>query len=65
MRFVLQHPVLHDRPKNYDQAVELLADLRDLAARKHGADFRLRVEALRAEHARKLTLIERLHKAGL
>jgi hypothetical protein len=51
--------------KNYDQAVELLLDLRDLAARKDGADFRRRAEALRAAHARKPTLIDRLHKAGL
>jgi len=53
------------QPKSYDRAVELLVDLRDLAARKDGADFRQRVEALRAAHARKPTLIDRLHKAGL
>jgi hypothetical protein len=53
------------QPKRYDEAVGLLIDLRDLAARKDGADFRRRLEALRAEHARKPTLIERLHKAGL
>jgi hypothetical protein len=52
-------------PKPYDEAVVLLADLRDLAARKDGADFRRRLEALRVEHARKRTLIERLKKAGL
>lgn len=53
------------QPKSYDEAVDLLMDLRDLAARKDGTDFRLRLEALRAEHARKPTLIDRLHKAGL
>jgi hypothetical protein len=53
------------QPKRYDEAVVLLTDLRDLAARKEGAEFRRRLEALRAEHARKPTLIERLHKAGL
>ena len=53
------------QPKGYDQAVELLVDLRDIAARKDGADFRERIEALRTAHARKPTLIDRLHKAGL
>lgn len=53
------------QPKGYDQAVTLLVDLRDLAARKNGADFRRRVEELRAAHARKPTLIERLKRAGL
>jgi hypothetical protein len=40
-------------------------DLRDLAARKDGVDFRRRLGALRVEHARKPMLIERLQKAGL
>ena len=53
------------QPKSYDQALELLADLRDLAARKDGGDFRRRVEAMRIVHARKPTLIDWLHKAGL
>jgi hypothetical protein len=53
------------QPKSYDQAIELLVDLRDLAARKDGADFRQRIEALRTAHARKPTLIERLREAGL
>jgi hypothetical protein len=53
------------QPKSYDHAVELLVDLRDLAARKDGGSFRLRVEELRVAHARKPTLIGRLHKAGL
>jgi hypothetical protein len=53
------------QPKRYDEAVALLTDLRDLAARKNGADFHDRLEVLRAGHARKPTLIERLHKAGL
>ena len=53
------------QPKGYDYAVTLLVDLRDLAARKGGADFRQRVEGLRAAHARKPTFIDRLQKAGL
>ncbi len=53
------------QPKRYDQAVKLLVDLRDLAARKGGAGFPGRVEGLRAAHARKPTFIDRLNKAGL
>jgi len=53
------------QPKRYDAAVNLLVDLRDLAARKEEVNFRTRLEALRTQHARKPTLIARLHKAGL
>jgi hypothetical protein len=52
-------------PKSYDQAVKMLMDLRDLAARSNRGDFGVRVEALRQEHARKPSFIERLGKAGL
>ena len=53
------------QPKAYAQALELLVDLRDLAARKGGGDFRARLESLRAAHARKGTLINNLDEAGL
>ncbi len=53
------------QPKRYDRAVELLADLRDLAAQKDEISFRRQVEALRMAHAGKRTLIERLNKAAL
>lgn len=53
------------QPKSYDQAVSLLVDLRDLAARNGGADFRRRVEELRATHARKPSFFDRLRKARL
>jgi len=53
------------QPRGYDQAVALLADLRDLAALREDGDFRRRVAALRTEHARKPTLINRLNEAGL
>lgn len=49
----------------YDQALRHLVDLRDLAARGRGGDFRLRIESLRWAHARKSAFIKRLHKAGL
>jgi hypothetical protein len=53
-------------PKSYDQAVALLLDLRDLAAReaKVGA-YDFRIEAIRMAHARKPSFIERLRKVGL
>ena len=53
------------QPKNYDQAVKILVDLRDLAARGKGGDFGLRIEALRQAQAKKPSFIERLRKAGL
>ncbi len=53
------------QPKGYDQAIDLLMDLRDLAMRKSSADFQRRVEELRAAHARKETFVDRLQKAGL
>ena len=53
------------QPKNYDLAVKILVDLRDLAARSQSEDFGLRLEALRQAQARKPSLIERLKKAGL
>jgi len=53
------------QPKSYDQAVKLLVDLRDLAARGQGSDFELRIEALRQAQARKPSFLERLRRAGL
>src|SRR5262249_20675498 len=53
------------KPKSYDQAVALLTDLRDLAARNHEAGFPARVEALRAAHGGKRAFIGRLDEAGL
>ena len=52
-------------PKSYDQAVELLVDLRDLAARRDSADFGRRIEALRIAHVRKPTFIDRMRRVGL
>lgn len=53
------------QPKNYDQAVTILVDLRDLAARGNGGDFGLRIAALRQAQAKKPSFIDRLRKAGL
>lgn len=53
------------KPKSYDQATELLVDLRDLAARSDGGDFRKRLDALRTAHGGKRTFIDRMRKAGL
>ncbi len=53
------------QPKSYDEAVKLLVDLRDLSLGNDGSDFHLRLEAIRDEHARKPSLIDRLDRAGL
>jgi hypothetical protein len=53
------------QPKRYDQAVRLLVDLRDLAARRGSRTFGLRVDGLRLTHARKPSFLDRLRKAGL
>jgi hypothetical protein len=54
------------KPREYDAAVQLLADLRDLTEREGDtAAFRQRLTELRAAHARKPSLLERLDLAGL
>jgi hypothetical protein len=53
-------------PARYDEAVTLLADLRDLARRDGQAgEFEGRFTALREEHQRKPSLIARFERAGL
>lgn len=53
-------------PKNYDEAVQLLLDLRTLAERiGTSAGFDSRFRALADEHSRKGTFLERVRKAGL
>jgi len=54
------------QPASYDRAVGLLVDLRDAAA-VHGREssFLARLDVLRTEHARKPSLISKLHSAGL
>jgi len=54
------------RPKDYDSAVNLLVDLRDLAERKGAsADLRERLLALRAHHAAKPSFLRRLSAVWL
>ena len=54
------------RQAEYTEAVQLLTDLRDLAARQQKAEaFGARLKDLRAHHARKTSLMERLNKGRL
>ncbi|MEH1017034.1 hypothetical protein V6U90_28540 [Micromonospora sp. CPCC 206060] len=54
------------KPKEYDAAVTLLADLLALAERDGQVQaFRRRVRQLREQHARKPSLLDRLDRAGL
>ncbi|MFG1914391.1 hypothetical protein [Micromonospora sp. NPDC048898] len=54
------------KPREYDSAVQLLVDLRDLSERDGDiSSFRRRLAELRAVHARKPSLLERLNLAGL
>jgi hypothetical protein len=54
------------KPKEYDAAIELLGDLKALAERDgRAAAFTRRVRQLRADHARKPSLLDRLDRARL
>jgi hypothetical protein len=54
------------KPKEYDAAVDLLADLKSLAERdRKTALFSQRIRRLRAEHARKPSLLDRFDRARL
>jgi hypothetical protein len=51
------------RPNDYHRAVQVLRDLRDLAAQRGRPDsFEARFEQLRARHARKVSLLERFER---
>lgn len=53
-------------PSAYDEAVQLLRDLRAVVAQAgRAAEARGRIERLRDEHARKPSFVERLRRAGL
>lgn len=54
------------RPREYDQAVQLLKDLHDLSARRESADaFAARLGPLWDRYAKRPSLLERLDRAGL
>jgi uncharacterized Zn finger protein len=54
------------KPREYDEAVALLVDLKALGERDGlRKAFRGRMHQLRQEHARKPSLLERLERAGL
>jgi hypothetical protein len=54
------------KPNDYDRAVKILVDLRDLAIREgEAADFDTRVLELRLRHSSKPSFIQRLDKARL
>ncbi|WP_433494881.1 hypothetical protein ACQP26_03120 [Micromonospora sp. CA-248089] len=54
------------KPREYDTAVQLLVDLRELSERDgDSSSFQHRLAELRAVHARKPSLLERLNLAGL
>ncbi len=54
------------QPARYDEAVKLLVDLRDLAARSGNIkDFLLRHRELCEKHAKKPSLLRKIEKAGL
>jgi hypothetical protein len=53
------------QPNNYDEAVRVLVNLRDLGLHTQGGDFSRDLEALRQAHARKPSFLLRLEKAGL
>lgn len=46
--------------KSYDTAINLLTDLRDLAARERSADFALRLNELKQRHSAKSSFIRRI-----
>ncbi|HEY7158636.1 MAG TPA: hypothetical protein VH575_32125 [Gemmataceae bacterium] len=54
------------QPKQYDHAIELLKDLRDLGERTGtGKDVSQRIRNLRERHRSKPSLMQRLDRAGL
>jgi hypothetical protein len=48
------------KAKSYDQAIELLIDLRDLAQREKSTDFSAKFDALKQRHSAKSSFMQRL-----
>ena len=57
---------MFSKPKEYDQATQLLRDLHEIARREDDiAAFTARVRELRTQYAKRPSLMERFDKAGL
>ncbi len=61
----LEKLVTSKHPSNYDSAVMILVNLRELAGRTGDTDFIRRLEAFRTAHRRKASLLERIREANL
>ncbi|HUP59157.1 MAG TPA: hypothetical protein VNA69_01925 [Thermoanaerobaculia bacterium] len=62
----IQSLIATKQAASYDRAVDLLADLRDVATtQSREANFQSRLEALQTEHARKPSFISKLRRADL
>jgi len=57
---------MFSKPKEYDQATQLLKDLHEIARREEDTTaFTARVRELRTRYAKRPSLMERFDKAGL
>ncbi len=58
--------ILTKKPKDYDEAVQLLVDLRDLGKKNNTiSTFKSKLMAIKKNHSRKQSLIRRIDSAGL
>ena len=53
------------KAKSYDQAIDLLVDLRDLAQREKSTDFSAKFDALKQRHSSKSSFIQRLRNVSV
>src|SRR5437660_6336373 len=54
------------QPAKYDEAVQLLCDLRDVASRsKRDRHMAAQLDHIRSRHAKKISFLHRLARAGL
>ena len=62
----VEKPIAAKQPKQYDKAISVLRDLRDLADMEgRSSEFLPRMSALYREHERKTALLNRFRKARL
>jgi hypothetical protein len=57
--------VSEKKAKSYDQALDLLIDLRDLAQREKSTDFSVKFDALKQRHSSKSSFIQRLKNVSV